>query len=64
MRSNLTLQQITRCVTIAVSSYVCAELANAQSTFGTWTLKMPLPAPRTELRHLPLTASCTLSAVR
>jgi hypothetical protein len=25
----------------------CAELANAQSTFGTWTLKMPLPAPRT-----------------
>src|ERR1700730_7384217 len=47
MRSKLTLQQITRCVTIAVSSYVCAELANAQSTFGTWTLKMPLPAPRT-----------------
>src|ERR1700680_1987122 len=52
MRSKLTLQQITRCVTIAVSSYVCAELANAQSTFGTWTLKMPLTAPRTEVAAL------------
>ena len=52
MRSKLTLQQIARCVIIAVSSYVCAELANAQSTFGTWTLKMPLPAPRTEVAAL------------
>jgi N-acetylneuraminic acid mutarotase len=52
MRSKLTLQQITRCVIIAVSSYVCAELAIAQSTFGTWTLKMPLPAPRTEVAAL------------